>query len=64
MSGMVFGQDRLSERLMGRMRKRVIERMVPGILKMTVPVHAGPFFRGDFLWGLPFRRLVSGGHNL
>jgi len=64
MSGMIFGRDRLSERLMGRMRKRMIERMVPGILKMTVPVHAGPFFQGNFLLGFPIRRLVSGGHNL
>jgi len=59
-SNMIFWQSRLPERFMRGMRKRVVERMVPGILKMTVPVHTRPFSFGSLLRGLLAGRSVSG----
>ena len=46
---MFFFQRGFFLRLVRRVRQRVIERMMAGILKMTVPVHAGPFCRGRFI---------------
>lgn len=41
-SCMFFGQDRFLDRLVGRVRQRVVERMMAGILEVAFPVHAGP----------------------
>lgn len=46
---MFFWQGWFFDRLMGRVGQRVVERMMAGILKMTVPVHAGPFCRGRII---------------
>ena len=45
---MLFWKYWLFYGLVGRVRQRVIERVMAGILKMAVPVHAGPLGRGRF----------------
>ena len=49
---MLLWQNGFLKRLMGGMRQRVVKGVVPGILKVTVTVHARPPLDRDFLWHL------------
>ncbi len=56
MGRVLFGQDRLFDRLMLRMGLRTGNRMVPGIFKLAIPVLAGSCLDRDFQGGLAFWR--------
>jgi hypothetical protein len=44
MCGVIPGKDGFVDRLMRGMRERVVKRMMPGILQVTIPVHTRPPF--------------------
>jgi len=46
---MFFWQGRFFDRLMGRVRQRVVQRVMAGIFKMAVSVHAGPLGQVRFI---------------
>lgn len=63
MRRMFFGQDRLFDRLVFRVRLWAGNRVVPGIFQLPVPILAGSCLYRDFHIAFGFWRGLSWGHN-
>jgi hypothetical protein len=57
--GMFLWQGRFFKSFMRWVWERMIQRVVFGIFKMTIPVHTGTNLDRDFLYGLLAWRWVS-----